>query len=81
MAKEKKRKHEIEEMIAEQARKYPECEGASSFDVYKVTDDSVEFTWKANCHVLDASPPDQCEAAILTQIIPGLQALYDLADD
>ena len=81
MAKEKKRKHELHKMIVEDAQKNPDCAGFVSIDIYKVG--SLEFNWKADYPVLrgEDARPGPCEAALLTEIIPRLQARYDLADD
>lgn len=81
MAKEKKRKHELHKLIAEEAQKNPDCAGFVSIDIYKVG--SLEFSWKADNPVLrgEDARPGPCEAALLTEIIPRLQARYDFADD
>jgi hypothetical protein len=81
MAKEKKRKHELHSMIVEEAQRNPDCAGFVSIDIYKVG--SLEFSWKADHPVFrgDDVKPGPCEAALLTEIIPRLQARYDLADD
>jgi hypothetical protein len=81
MAKEKKRKHELHKMIVEEAQKNPDCAGFVSIEIYKVA--SLEFSWKADYPVFRGEDvkPGLCEAALLTEIIPRLQARYDLADD
>ena len=81
MAKEKKRKHELHKMIVEDAQKNPDCAGFVSIEIYKVG--SLEFSWKADHPVFrrEDFKPGLCEAALLTEIIPRLQARYDLADD
>ena len=81
MAKEKKRKHELHKMIVEDAQKNPDCAGFVSIEIYKVG--SWEFSWKADHPVFRGEDvkPGLCEAALLTEIIPRLQARYDLADD
>ena len=81
MAKEKKRKHELHKMIVEEAQKNPDCAGFVSIEIYKVG--SLEFSWKADHPIFRGEDvkPGPCEAALLTEIIPRLQARYDLADD
>ena len=81
MAKEKKRKHELHKMIVEDAQKNSDCAGFVSIEIYKVG--SLEFSWKADHPVFRGEDvkPGLCEAALLTEIIPRLQARYDLADD
>ena len=55
--------------------------GFVSIEIYKVG--SLEFSWKADHPVFRGEDvkPGLCEAALLTEIIPRLQARYDLADD
>jgi hypothetical protein len=79
MAKEKKRKYELHKMIVEEAQKNSDCEGFVSIDIYKVG--SLEFSWKADHPVFrgEEAKPRSCEAALLTEIIPRLQARYDFA--
>ena len=81
MAKEKKRKHELHKMVVEEAQKNPDCVGFVSIDIYQVG--SLEFSWKADRPVFrgEDAKPRRCEAVLLTEIIPRLQARYDLADD
>ena len=81
MAKEKKPKHELHKMIVEEAQKNPDCAGFVSIEIYKVG--SLEFSWKADHPVFRGEDvkPGLCEAALLTEIIPRLQARCDLADD
>ena len=65
----------------EDAQKNPDCAGFVSIEIYKVG--SLEFSWKADHPVFreEDVKPGLCEAALLTEIIPRLQARYDLADD
>ena len=81
MAKEKKRKHELHKMIVEEAQKNPDCAGFVSIEIYQIG--SLVFSWKADHPVFRGEDikPGLCEAALLTEIIPRLQARYDLADD
>jgi hypothetical protein len=81
VAKEKKRKHELHKMIVEEAQKNPDCAGLVSIDIYKVG--SSEFSWKADHPVFrrEEAKPRSCEAALLTEIIPRLQARDDIVDD
>jgi hypothetical protein len=77
MAKLVKTVTELAAIVLVELRKAEHCEEASNVSVRGLADDRVEATWEVSYFNAGGAGTESCQHA-LREIVPRLQALYDL---
>jgi hypothetical protein len=77
MAKERRTRSELEEIVFTEVRKVRECEGVTGVTVRDISDPRAPYTWEVSW-AQNATP--MCEGAI-EAIVDHLQKQYDISDD